>query len=224
MLRPNGEASRFFCPLGFNIKGLFLHSPFRWQTKLNMSFVSSLSGWRWEQKKFLAFVGHSYNLVIHENAVPGSHGKLIIKNLYKRQLLLPCKILCTTLYVKQEFPLSDFHRHDKIRRSEGILRNVQRKLLNFNRFFYIIDHIAWHFYYPAIHRKLWTCSFKETVFTIISALTIIKELVLQTHLTDSWALRESRLKMKECMAYHVMLLGAKVLLISTNLIVTSKLG
>jgi hypothetical protein len=138
----NGEASRFFCPLGFNIKGLFLHSPFRWQTKLNMSFVSSLSGWRWEQKKFLAFVGHSYNLVIHENAVPGSHGKLIIKNLYKRQLLLPCKILCTTLYVKQEFPLSDFHRHDKIRRSEGILRNVQRKLLNFNRFFYIIDHIS----------------------------------------------------------------------------------
>jgi hypothetical protein len=103
----NGEASRFFCPLGFNIKGLFLRLPFRWQTKLNMSenslpglfltvainltynskkkntkrnksFVSSLSGWRWEQKKFLAFVGHSYNLVIHENAVPGSHGKLII--------------------------------------------------------------------------------------------------------------------------------------------------
>jgi len=39
----NGEASRFFCPLGFNIKGLFLHSPFRWQTKLNMS-ENSLPG------------------------------------------------------------------------------------------------------------------------------------------------------------------------------------
>ncbi|KAJ6939361.1 hypothetical protein NC651_005721 [Populus alba x Populus x berolinensis] len=90
----------------------------------------------------MAFLVHSYNLVIHENAVPCSHGKLIIKNLYKRQLLLPCKILCTTLYVKQELPLPDFHRHDKIRRSEGILRNMQSKLLNFNRFFYISDHIA----------------------------------------------------------------------------------